>query len=73
MGRKKKNRGARFAVGERVVNFAPRACEENGGHAPEGTVLRVTKKNGFWQYQVQVAGTDRITTWDEMLMGAVDV
>ena len=56
-----------------MVNFAPRACEENGGHAPEGTVLRVTKKNGFWQYQVQVEGTDRIATWDEMLMGAVDV
>ena len=73
MGRKKKNRGAKVAEGDRVVNFAPRACEENGGHAPEGTVLRATKKNGFWQYQVQVAGSDRIATWDEMLMGAVDV
>ena len=73
MGRKKKNRGAKFAEGDRVVNFAHRACEENGGHAPEGTVLRATKKNGFWQYQVQVAGSDRIATWDEMLMGAVDV
>lgn len=74
MGRKKKCRGARFAEGERVLNFAPRACGENGGVAPEGTVLRATKKNGFWQYQVQVAGTDRIATWDElMLTGAVDV
>ena len=36
MGRKKKNRGAKFAEGERVLNFAPRACEENGGVAPEG-------------------------------------
>ena len=56
-----------------MLNFAPRACEENGGHPPEGTVLRTTRKSGYWQYQVQVAGTDRITTWDEMLMGAVDV
>ena len=40
MGRKKKCRGAKFAEGDRVVNFAPRACEENGGHPPEGTVLR---------------------------------
>lgn len=72
MGRKK-NRGAKFAEGERVLNFAPRACEENGGYAPEGIVLRATRKNGFWQYQVQVVGSDRIATWDEMLMGAVDV
>lgn len=35
MGRKKKCRGAKFAEGDRVVNFAPRACEENGGHPPE--------------------------------------
>lgn len=73
MGRKKKNRGARFAEGDRVVNFAPRACEENGGRAPEGTVLRVTRKSGAWQYQVQVKGSDRIATWDELLLGAVDV
>lgn len=73
MGRKKKNRGARFAEGDRVVNFAPRACEENGGHAPEGTVLRVTRKSGCWQYQVQVKGNDRIATWDELLLGAADV
>lgn len=44
MGRKKKCRGAKFAEGDRVVNFAPRACEENGGHPPEGTVLRATRK-----------------------------
>ena len=72
MGRTKKNRGAKFAEGERVRNYAPRACEENGGYAPEGTVLRATRKSGCWQYQVQVAGTDRIATWDEMLMGAVN-
>ena len=36
MGRKKKCRGARFTEGERVLNFAPRACGENGGVAPEG-------------------------------------
>ena len=73
MGRKKKNRGARFAEGDRVVNFAQRACEENGGHAPEGTVLRAARKSGCWQYQVQVKGSDRIATWDELLLGAADV
>ena len=72
MGRKKKNRGARFDEGERVLNFAPLACERNGGYPPEGVVLRATKKNGYWQYQVQEVGTDRIVTWDELMMGAVN-
>ena len=73
MGMKKKNRGAKFAEGARVFNFSVRQAMENGGYPPEGVVLRATKKDGRWLYQVQVAGTDRIATWGEEVLGAVEV
>lgn len=70
---KRKNRGARFAEGDRVFNFTPKAAERNGGYPPMGTVLRATRRWGSWAYQVQVQDTDRIETWQEDMLGRVDV
>ena len=38
-----------------------------------GTVLRATRRWGGWAYQVQVQDTDRIETWQEDMLGRVDV
>lgn len=70
---KRKNRGAKFAEGDRVFNFTPQAAERNGGYPPMGTVLRATRRWGGWAYQVQVQDTDRIETWQEDMLGRVDV
>lgn len=69
---KRKNRGAKFAEGDRVFNFTPTA-ERNGGYPPMGAVLRATRRWGSWAYQVQVQDTDRIETWQEDMLGRVDV
>lgn len=70
---KRKNRGAKFAEGDRVFNFTPLAAERNGGYPPMGTVLRATRRWGGWAYQVQVQDTDRIETWQEDMLGRVDI
>lgn len=70
---KRKSRGAKFAEGERAVCLTPAAAERNGGHPPVGTVLRATKRNSAWAYQVQVRDTDRIETWSEDTMGRLTV
>lgn len=70
---RKKQRGAVYAEGEQVFNFAPLAAERNGGYPPMGTVLRVTRRWGGWAYQVQVQDTDRIETWQEETLGRVQV
>lgn len=70
---KRKSRGAKFAEGEQAVCLTPAAVERNGGHPPIGTVLRATKRNGAWAYQVQVRDTDRIETWYEDTMGRLAV
>lgn len=70
---RKKQRGAVYAEGEQVFNFAPQAAERNGGYPPMGTVLRVTRRWGSWAYQVQVQDTDRIETWQEETLGRVQV
>lgn len=70
---KRKSRGAKFAEGEQAVCLTPASAERNGGHPPVGTVLRATKRNGAWAYQVQVRDTDRIETWAEDTMGRLQV
>lgn len=70
---KRKSRGAKFAEGEQAVCLTPAAAERNGGRPPVGTVLRATKRNGAWAYQVQVRDTDRIETWSEDTMGRLTV
>lgn len=73
MGMKKKNRGAKFAEGERVFNFSERQAMENGGYPPEGVVLRATRKGDKWCYLVQLTGTDQLVTRREDELSPLEV
>lgn len=71
--KKKKQRGARFAEGERVWSLAARDAAENGNRTPEGVVLRATKKADGWWYVVQLTETDRIVSRHEDSLTEVKV
>lgn len=70
---RKKNRGARFAEGDRVYSLAERDAAENGNRIPEGVVLKSTKKTDGWWYVVQLKDTDRIVSRGENALTKVEV
>lgn len=70
---KKKNRGAKFAEGDRVYSLAARDAAENGNRMPEGVVLKSTKKTDGWWYVVQLKDTDKIVSRAEGTLTKVEV
>lgn len=69
--KKKKQRGARFAEGDRVWSLAVRDALENDNLPPEGVVLKTTKKADGWWYVVQLIDSDRIVSrHEDSLMAA---
>lgn len=72
MGMKKKNRGALYAEGEQVVSHRRQDADEHGS-APEGVVLRATRKGDKWCYLVQLTGTDQLVTRREDELSPLEV
>ena len=72
MGRRKKNRGARFDEGERAVR-----CQWQMKHGERVAAVKISSgrrkaARKFWVPQQEQVSTDRIATWDELTMGAVN-
>ena len=72
MGMKKKNRGALYTEGEQVVSHRRQDADEHGG-APEGVVLRATRKDNKRSYQEQLTGTDQLVTRREDELSPLEV